>query len=102
MKAKYLYITLLVAALSACKKSQPLLKADAVITYTGALAADGCDWVIKLNDNTTYHADNLPTEYQVNSTQNVTITYAITNDVFSCGIAGSGPKVIHLDEIKRR
>jgi uncharacterized protein YceK len=82
-----------------CKKqSCASQSSEAIILDQGPVAADGCDWVIKLGNGTSYHPQNLAAAYQVNN-KNVNICYTLTADTFLCGW-GVKIGVIHIDDIK--
>jgi hypothetical protein len=86
-----------------CKKDANLLTANATIVDTGSIAADGCGWLIKLNDSTTYQAINLSTDYQKNNLQ-VSISYYLLTTKFQCGYSppGGGITQIELKSIKQQ
>ncbi len=73
---------------------------DATILYTGPVAGDGCDWVVKIGEDQYYHPDTLDDEFKQNDL-NVQICYEVTADKFHCGIAGNGMPVIYVLKIKK-
>ncbi len=72
---------------------------DATVIYTGLVAADGCDWMIQMDDSTFYHPDNLPAAFMVNEKQ-VRIRYSVTTERFICGMTTLSYPVIHLNSIE--
>ncbi|MGZ8550195.1 MAG: hypothetical protein ACXWV2_06020 [Chitinophagaceae bacterium] len=73
---------------------------DATILYTGPIATDGCDWVVKIGADQYYHPGVLATEFKQNELD-VQICYEVTADQFHCGIAGTGMTVIRVLGIKK-
>lgn len=73
---------------------------DATILYTGPVAGDGCDWVVKIGADQYYHPDTLGTAFKENEL-NVKICYELATDKFHCGLAGIGMPVIHVLSIKK-
>ena len=95
-----LFIALLTAlAYSGCKKDGEIVLTDATIINAGAVAADGCGWVIRVND-VNYSPVNLDDKFKVNELK-VGIYYDKLNEKFTCGW---GQKIdeIKLLEINRR
>lgn len=72
-----------------------------MVTYTGPVTTDGCDWNIIIDGNKFYYPDNLPESFKEEQLR-VQITYTLTNQQFYCGIAGTGMPVIHLESIKKQ
>ena len=92
---------LAVAALffAGCKKKAcDTNSSKAVVLDQGVVAADGCDWVVKLDNGASYHPQNLDTTYKVNN-KNVQVCYTLTSDTFVCGW-GVKLRVIHIDDIQ--
>ncbi|GAB2691475.1 hypothetical protein GCM10027037_13430 [Mucilaginibacter koreensis] len=84
-----------------CKRTRHPLEADATLQYSGSVAADGCDWLIKTTNGATYHADNLSNDFKTNSLK-VHIKYTLLNTKFQCGLSPDNAyPVIHIEEIKR-
>ncbi len=98
---KTILFLLLFAIPVSCKKDANLLTANATIIDTGSVAVDGCGWLIKLNDSTTYEATNLSADYQKNNLQ-VNISYYLLTTKFQCGDSppGGGITQIELKSIK--
>lgn len=102
MKWSLLIIGLL---LFSCKKDRcEACKAkdyvDATIIFSGPVATDGCDWVVKIGDAQYYHPESLPSGYMQNELA-VKICYEITGEQFHCGLAGTGMPVIRVTDIRK-
>jgi hypothetical protein len=67
----FLFFTII---LSSCKKDKNLLTAEATIINMGGIESDGCGWVFKLDDKTSYSPTNMEAKYQENNLK-VIITY---------------------------
>ncbi|QKJ31197.1 hypothetical protein HQ865_16015 [Mucilaginibacter mali] len=88
---KTLPVLLLLAAaglFTNCKKSDKadpnhLVKVEATVYNSGVVAADGCDWTIKVGD-VSYHPDNLGNDFKVDA-QKVIIDAQIMDQKFICG-----------------
>ena len=95
-----LIIALLTMAVS-CKKTPPVLTANAVIINTGDPAYDGCGWLIKLNSTKTeYSPANLTAAFQKDSLK-VNITYILLSTKYSCGmVPGAGVQQIKIESIR--
>ena len=97
---KLLLLTAFVFALSfsACKKDQPVFT-DATVINAGAVAADGCGWVIRIGD-TNYSPTNLDEKFKETELK-VSIRYQTLASKFECGW---GQKIdeIKLLDIKKR
>ena len=72
---------------------------NAVIQNTGMIEVDGCDWVVKTDAATSYHADNLPESFKVIDL-NVRVRFTLTGTTFTCGWNAKLP-VIHITHIER-
>jgi hypothetical protein len=90
---------------TACRKSvryQDVIpdqrQATATVLNTGDPNADGCGWLIKIDD-VTYSPDNLSSYFKINNIQ-VKIKYTISDADYSCGW-GAKMKYIHLYDIRR-
>jgi hypothetical protein len=79
-------------SISACKKNDTLSFTDATVINAGAVAADGCGWVIRIGD-TNYSPTNLDDKYKEDKVK-VRIRYQNLKSKFECGW---GQKI---DEIK--
>jgi hypothetical protein len=73
-------------------------QASASIEYSGMVAADGCDWVVRI-DSVSYHPVALDSAFKKENL-NVNICYEETGDSFSCGMLPGGIPVINVLEIK--
>jgi hypothetical protein len=106
MKITFLSITLLsMLIVSSCKKSGTTaasLTANATVVNSGAIAADGCGWLIKLNDNSEYSPVNLTSDFQQDNLK-VSVTYTILSTNTSCGSLAGNPGVrqIKLNAIQK-
>lgn len=102
---KYVFFTLVILIFS-CKKEQSCKSChdkdfkNATVLWSGPVAADGCDWVIKIDSAHVYHPDMLDTVF-MHSELDVRICYKETVDKFHCGFTGSGIPVIHVIDIKK-
>ncbi|MEP6952095.1 MAG: hypothetical protein ABI863_22585 [Ginsengibacter sp.] len=72
---------------------------NATIIFGGAVATDGCGWLVKTDDIHTYQPDVLNAAFQQNQLP-VKISYELTPDKFTCGIGGLQIPVIHVIDIK--
>jgi len=100
---KPLLTTLLVLAFmfTSCKKEVAVIKADATIINGGAVAADGCGWLIKINTgNQEYSPVSLPDGFKTDSLK-VVIIYQLLTTKFHCGnvVNSSGITQIKLISI---
>ena len=81
-------VALLIVVGSSCKKENGeksvAAKTNALIIYTGPIAADGCGWLVKI-DSSAYYAENLPLEYQKNNLA-VDVSYEKISSGFQCGL----------------
>ena len=97
-------VILTVSYFISCKKAnQPadFIDTKATISLTGAVASDGCGYVITIN-STAYHAENLPSDYSVDKL-NVVVSAKITVDKFQCGLSpNSSLPVIHIISITKQ
>jgi hypothetical protein len=96
-----LLLTALIFALStlACRKSDQPVFTDATVINGGAVAADGCGWIIRIGD-INYSPTNLDDTYKETELK-VSIRYQTLGSKFTCGW---GQKIdeIKLLEIKKR
>lgn len=67
----------------------------ATVIDAGVLAADGCDWMLKFNDSTYYHPENLPDSLKINN-KDIIILYDFTGEYFNCGLLPLPYKIINL------
>ncbi|MFD0751427.1 hypothetical protein ACFQZS_14850 [Mucilaginibacter calamicampi] len=89
---------LLTASISACKKNdQPFTEAKVI--NAGAVAADGCGWVIRIGD-TNYSPTNLADQFKETELK-VSIRYQTLSSKFQCGW-GQQITEIKLVDIKKR
>lgn len=104
MKKLLIAFILLILASTGCKKSDRVTAEDvpAIITYTGNIETDGCGFLVKINaSGTSYHADNLPVDYQKNNLP-VAISYHLLDTKFSCGLQSNNIAVIQIDAIRNK
>ncbi len=104
MKWSLLIVTIL---LFSCKKDKSCegckgkdSYVDATILFTGPVATDGCDWVVRVGDTQYYHPETLPPTYLQNDLA-VKICYELTGEQFHCGLAGTGMPVIRVIDIRK-
>jgi len=92
-----------VLSFSRCKEDRiSTSKQNGIILWSGPVAADGCDWLIKI-DNESFHSDNLPDNFKKDGMK-VKIKYSIkppANDFF-CGIAASSYRTIDIESISKK
>ncbi|MFY0600019.1 MAG: hypothetical protein JXR03_10135 [Cyclobacteriaceae bacterium] len=96
---KNILIFLLSVALISCEEeAKPSKEIGSLgqLTYTGAIAADGCGWQIKI-DSTYYSPINLPEEFLIQDNF-INSSFEVTSDLFSCGLA---PTMIPVVKVKR-
>jgi hypothetical protein len=98
--------TLLVAFSSitflACKKNDPYaaVTTDAVVLNSGAPAADGCGWIIRIPvTDSTYSPVNLSNEYKVSELK-VRVKYKPLPTKFSCGW-GANLREVSIESISK-
>lgn len=87
-----------------CKKSDKqdssrLVKMEATIYNSGPVAADGCDWTIKVGD-VSYHPDNLTEDLKITG-QKVIIDAQILDQQFICGWAAK-LTYLHLNSVVKQ
>jgi hypothetical protein len=98
MKNAWLFIVILLTlTVSSCKKlenSTPpkTLKTNAIIVNSGEIAADGCGWLIRLNDQTEFSPVNLSADFQHDNLK-VSITYTQLNTNTYCGMLANNPSI---------
>ncbi len=83
VKLSLLFLFILVVSFGACKKDSGLIAAEAKIINSGAVAADGCGWLIKIGD-VNYSPTNLDNKYKETELQ-VVLTYKVLPSKFVCG-----------------
>jgi hypothetical protein len=100
-KKTLIILSLALTSFTACKKDENALVADAIVKYTGPLAADGCGYLIE-TDNTTYKAENLPAEFEKDNMV-VHIRYKVLNTKYYCGLLpqNGGITNIHINSIEK-
>ncbi len=86
-------------SISACKKNEQPVFTDATVINAGAVAADGCGWVIKIGD-INYSPTNLADQFKETELK-VSIRYQALTTKFECGWGQKIPE-IKLVEIKKR
>jgi hypothetical protein len=105
LKASALILVLSAIGFYSCKKeSTNSTTSTAVIRNTGAVAVDGCGYVlVDAARNSSYSPVNLADEYKVADSVKVFVTYTVLNTTFQCGsIAGHGfqeAKIISISKI---
>jgi hypothetical protein len=95
MRTAILSISLLLLLIaSSCKKSQSTttatVTANATIVNSGEIAADGCGWIIKLDDQTEFSPVNLSTDLEQDNLK-VSITYTRLSTYTGCGMLAGNP-----------
>jgi len=80
------------------KKACSSLTSNGIVLDQGPVAADGCDWVIQLDNGVSYHPHALSTAFQVNN-KPVKLCYTLTSDTFLCGW-NVKIGVIHIEDIE--
>src|SRR4029078_3482395 len=76
-------------------------RTKATVIDAGVDIADGCGWLIALDEGGTYHPENLPSAVQKNNLR-VWIDYVNTTDTFHCGIASTSYPSIKIINITAR
>jgi hypothetical protein len=105
-------ITLVLAGFTSCKKDKNLLTTEATVVYTGSIAADGCEWLIYVDEagnnvqdpkRTYYNVVNLPENYKQNNTK-ITISYKLLSSRYHCGMLANSPGIpqIEMKEIDKK
>lgn len=99
LKALLFFSLLTAVALSSCKKDGEIVLIEATVINAGAVASDGCGWVIRIND-VNYSPVNLDDKFKESGLE-VKINYDKLSSKFTCGW---GQKIdeIKLLEINRR
>jgi hypothetical protein len=77
----------------------PSIRDTGTVVWTGPVPADGCDWMIRTDDDLFYSPENLGSEYQINGLR-VSYTYQLLDQVFVCGLAGNTFPRIYLVSVK--
>ncbi|GAA4909019.1 hypothetical protein [Mucilaginibacter defluvii] len=91
----------LASMFTACKKDKNEKQAEGIVLNTGSPAADGCGWLILMN-NTMYSPDNLPASFMQDSLR-VKVRYNNLSTRFSCGmIANNGFPQVHINNISKK
>ena len=91
-------ILLLVLVITSCKKpGSPAvtLASNATIVNSGPIAADGCGWLVRLNDSTEFSPVNLSADFQQDNLK-VHVTYAQLNTRTSCGMLANNPGILQI------
>jgi len=97
---KLLLLTLVfLLSISACRKDDQPVFTDATVINAGAVAADGCGWVIRIGD-TNYSPTNLADQFKETELK-VSIRYQTLTTKFECGW-GQKISEIRLLEIRKR
>jgi len=96
---KFIFLILALLFFSCKEQCENGMSASATIVYSGMLAADGCEWVVRI-DSISYHPEALDSIYMKDSLR-LKICYEETNDRFSCGLIPGGIPVIRLIDIKK-
>ncbi len=73
---------------------------NAIIFYSGIVEADGCSWLVQVDDTHSYHPDVLDIAFQ-HDQLNVKVTYQLTQEKFICGIFLTEIPVIHIVKIEK-
>jgi hypothetical protein len=100
-------ISFLLPAFTSCKKDKDLLTTEATVVYTGSIAADGCEWLIYVDeaasDRTYYNVVNLPENYKQNNMK-ITILYKLLTSRYHCGINANDPglRQIEMKQISKK
>jgi len=97
---KLLLLTLMFSlSISACRKNDQPVFTEATVINAGAVAADGCGWVIRIGD-TNYSPTNLAEQFKETELK-VSIRYQTLTTKFECGWGQKIPE-IKLLEIRKR
>ncbi|MFM9908256.1 MAG: hypothetical protein ACKVOW_02840 [Chitinophagaceae bacterium] len=100
---KYFFIVFLCAFFSCTKTESTKLfsSTNAVIRWTGIVAADGCDWTIQIG-SISYHPEELAESFKIDNLK-VSIEYHLYDDKFPCGNSspGAGLPIIHIVSVKQ-
>jgi len=106
MKAAFLSIAcILMLVASSCKKldntSAPVT-ANATVINSGPIAADGCGWLIRLNDSTEFSPVNLSAGFQQDNLK-ANIAYTQLSTRTSCGMLAGNPGIIQtrIDHLQK-
>lgn len=91
-KLLLLSLSVFMLTLSACRKNDSPAPIEAKVVNAGAVAADGCGWVIRIGD-TNYSPTNLDDKFK-ETDLNVIVSFEVLSSKFQCGW---GQKI---DEIK--
>ena len=99
MKATFLSIAcMLMLVASSCKKldntSVPVT-ANATVINSGPIAADGCGWLIKINDSTVFSPVNLSADFQQDNLK-VNVAYTQLTTRTSCGMLAGNPGILQI------
>jgi hypothetical protein len=95
---KCLFITGLLFGSISCKKDKQTFEASGTLEYTGDVAYDGCDWLIKINSEY-YHPENLTEENKLNHAK-ISVSYQLLSNRFHCGFGvGPGLRIMRIKKL---
>lgn len=96
MKRLWFLIVMIIVTNFSCKKEEGLI--HATIIYSGPIAADGCEWLLWVDNTTGYSPVNLDTAFMIDHLE-VLVAFDVTGDSFICGWAKKHP-VISIKEME--
>lgn len=88
--------------ISSCKKAaNPQVQApkntNAMIVYSGPVAADGCEWLVEINGtNEVYSPVNLSPTFKKDSLK-VNVTFNVLTTKFHCGSLANNPGITQIE-----
>ncbi len=99
MRATFLSIALVLMLIaSSCKKLDSIsvpVTANATVINSGPIAADGCGWLIRLNDSTEFSPINLSADFQQDNLK-VNVAYTQLTTRTSCGMLAGDPGILQI------
>ena len=81
MKTSLLFLSLFMLITLSCKKDEKLILAT--IKYSGGIAADGCGWLVRV-DNVAYSPTNLDSAFMTYNLS-VLVSFDEMDDSLTCG-----------------
>lgn len=105
----FFFFTLWLAISVACvKQPNPVpetqiaaQKISGKIVYTGPIAADGCGYLVRTNDNQDFKPMNLSAAFQQDGLP-VTVSYTVSSEPFACGLLPTEFTQINIVSIEKR
>ena len=102
------FVMLLVVSYACTKDNTPgpetrleIISTSETIVYTGMLAADGCEYVLRTNDGQSLKPLNLSADFEQDGLS-VAVQYNLSNEPYSCGLSSNAMQTINVVKIDRQ